>query len=193
MLALLIRKISIETLDRLETKSLEVEETIKKAPEELELDVENLSKDVAEAKTSAVILRRDADKLRTLVEAYIRERRRRNEEIKQYQSLILDIEQWLLETQGRLGAEVKMSSIKAVRETLKGNEVRLENKSRRRNPCCILLFLSRATGTGEGTPPQREGHRRPAEEVLQIRDVRRRQGPCDAAEVAARVSPRERD
>ena len=88
-----------------------------------------MSSQVTAAKTDLVKSKTAAEKLRGQLELGLEERRKRNGELKKFQGLVSDLEQWLLSVQGQLGAEVKMANIKAVRDNLKVNEVLNTEKS----------------------------------------------------------------
>ena len=66
--------------------------------------------------------------LTNVAEGRVQERRARREAVRDFQGLVLDLEHWLLEAQGRLGAVIRLSRIEAVRDSSKVVEVRLDFK-----------------------------------------------------------------
>lgn len=107
----------------METSADDIESRMRAVPEperqelgELETTLKGLKAAIAQDKTTA-------DKIRMSVENYVNERRKRNDEIKSYHNMLVDLEQWLLEAQGSLGAEIRMYTIKSVRENMKRHKV----------------------------------------------------------------------
>jgi len=47
---------------------------------------------------------------------------KRVEEVKKYQSLLIDLEHWLVETQRTITTEIRLSSVKAVRDQIRASE-----------------------------------------------------------------------
>lgn len=125
------KQISIKTLDSLESRA---DELAKRLAQESKKggdqpsgdqapDLRTMSGELTKIKTDIVRTRTAAEKLRGNVEVCLGERKRRGAELKKFQGVVLDLEHWLLSTQGQLGAEVKMSNIKAVRDNLQVTEV----------------------------------------------------------------------
>ena len=121
---------SIETLDKLSSTADDLEARIASERERepsAETDLLELGSDVTAAKTQLVAARTAAEKCRVASERCLGERRRRAKELKDYQALVLDLEQWVLGAQGQLGAEIKMASVKAVRDNIQVAEVDLKS------------------------------------------------------------------
>ena len=119
---LAMTKVSIETLDALDAEADDLTRRLKgSAVTEIDLDV--LKSDVHASKSSIVQLRTDAEQLRAMVEEYVGQRRRRREEVKKFQSTVVEIQQWLNQTRTTMCKEVKIYSIEDVNQNMRLNEV----------------------------------------------------------------------
>ena len=70
-------------------------------------------------------LHTQAESLTGKIERVVVERRKRITEIKRYQSLLIDLEQWLGEAQATLTTEIRLTSVQIVRDQIRASEVRL--------------------------------------------------------------------
>ena len=69
-------------------------------------------------------LHTQAESLTNKIERVVVERRKRISEIKRYQSLLIDLEQWLGEAQATLTTEIRLTSVQIVRDQIRASEVR---------------------------------------------------------------------
>ncbi|TRY78862.1 hypothetical protein TCAL_15308 [Tigriopus californicus] len=116
---LAITKITVDTLDAMESSADDIANRMNAIPEQERQELGELETALKGLKLAIVQDKITADKIRMSVENYVNERRKRNDEIKSYHNMLVDLEEWLLEAQGSLGAEIRMYTIKAVRENMK--------------------------------------------------------------------------
>ena len=88
------------------------------------MDFKSLSASLTGSRTQLVSLHTQAESLRNKIERVVLERRKRINEIKRYQSLLIDLEQWLGETQATLTTEIRLTSVQIVRDQMRASEVR---------------------------------------------------------------------
>ena len=82
-----------------------------------------LSASVTGCKTQLVSLHTMAENHKTKMEICKSERKRRVQEIKKYQTLLIDLEQWLGESQSTISTEITLTSVKVVRDQIRASEV----------------------------------------------------------------------
>ena len=92
-------------------------------PEHAQFDARNLDGQLTAARARINALSALAERAKLKTETYRAGRKKRAEDLKAYQNIILDLEHWLLDAQGKLGAELKLTNVKAVRDHLNGNKV----------------------------------------------------------------------
>ena len=82
-----------------------------------------LSANLTSCKTKLVTLHTEADNVHSKIIQYRDERRKRLNEIKRYQTLLIDLEQWLGETQSTISTDIKLTTVKIVRDQIRASEV----------------------------------------------------------------------
>jgi len=85
----------------------------------------SLSATLTGNRTKLVTLHTQAEAQKARIERYMIERRKRITEIKRYQALLVDLEQWLGEAQATISMEIKLTSVKIVRDQIRASEVRV--------------------------------------------------------------------
>jgi hypothetical protein len=125
-------QVSLETLSHLESTADELAKMLSATPLPTDSNIslssshndrESLCIQVTTAKTDIVALRTDAEKLRSMVEEYVRRRRKRTEELGRHQSVMRRIQVWLNGAKAKTSTEVKMYSADDVAENVDVNEV----------------------------------------------------------------------
>merc|ERR1712029_1029889 len=96
-----------------------------------DIDIMTLSASVTGCKTQLVSLHTMAENHKTKMERCKSERKRRIQEIKKYQTLLIDLEQWLGESQSTISTEITLTSVKVVRDQIRASEI-LEEELRTR-------------------------------------------------------------
>ena len=84
-----------------------------------------LSANLTSCKTKLVTLHTEAENVHSKIERYRDERRKRLNEIKRYQTLLIDLEQWLGEAQSTISTDIKLTTVKIVRDQIRASEVSL--------------------------------------------------------------------
>ena len=82
-----------------------------------------LSANLTSCKTKLVTLHTEADNVHSKIIKYRDERRKRLNEIKRYQTLLIDLEQWLGEAQSTISTDIKLTTVKIVRDQIRASEV----------------------------------------------------------------------
>ena len=82
-----------------------------------------LSANLTSCKTKLVTLHTEADNVHSKIIQYRDERRKRLNEIKRYQTLLIDLEQWLGEAQSTISTDIKLTTVKIVRDQIRASEV----------------------------------------------------------------------
>ncbi|XP_023348442.1 uncharacterized protein LOC111717154 isoform X2 [Eurytemora carolleeae] len=121
-----IIKFTVGKLEDLTRDSAEIETRIQSATTEHGAGVSDLqvvAAELAGLKTQLVSLGTQAESRRGRLDNYILERRRRVTEIKKYQSLLIDLEVWLNEVQATLTSDLRLTSLKVVRDQIRGCQV----------------------------------------------------------------------
>ena len=88
-----------------------------------EIDFTTLSANLTSCKTKLVTLHTKADNIHSKIERYRDERRKRLNEIKRYQTLLIDLEHWLGEAQSTISTDIKLTTVKIVRDQIRASEV----------------------------------------------------------------------
>ena len=88
-----------------------------------EIDFMTLSANLTSCKTKLVTLHTKADNIHSKIERYRDERRKRLNEIKRYQTLLIDLEHWLGEAQSTISTDIKLTTVKIVRDQIRASEV----------------------------------------------------------------------
>ncbi len=147
------------------------------------LDVASLRADLLRSKTDIISLRTDAERLLSMVERYVAERRKRSEEISRQRTTTLrEIELWLNRAREKTGREIKMYSPDDVANNIKINEVR--RTSTRDNT--YILCISKSISGAERRHRSPRGHPRgpPAKMQVRLRDIPRLEGSRERPPVA---------
>ena len=88
-----------------------------------DVDFKSVSATLTGCRTHLVSLHTQAESLRTRMERCVGERRRRISEIKRYQSLLIELEQWLVEAQATITTEIRLTSARVVRDQIRASQV----------------------------------------------------------------------
>ena len=88
-----------------------------------DIDIMTLSASVTGCKTILVSLHTTAENHKAKMERCKSERKKRIQEIKKYQTLLIDLEQWLGESQSTISTEITLTSVKVVRDQIRASEV----------------------------------------------------------------------
>ena len=91
-----------------------------------DVDFKSVSATLTGCRTHLVSLHTQAESLRTRMERCVGERRRRISEIKRYQSLLIELEQWLVEAQATITTEIRLTSARVVRDQIRASQVSCE-------------------------------------------------------------------
>ena len=75
------------------------------------IDLLSLRAKVTSVRTTIVTLRTDAQKLRSTLEGYVAERRRRGEEIARFRGVMREIQVWLNGAKAKTATEIKLYSL----------------------------------------------------------------------------------
>jgi hypothetical protein len=90
-------------------------------------DTQAMSASLTGTRTSLVTLHTQAEAHTARIARYKRERMKRVEEVKKYQSLLIDLEHWLVETQRTITTEIRLSSVKAVKDQIRASETLVQD------------------------------------------------------------------
>ena len=91
-----------------------------------EIDFMTLSASLSSCKTQLVALRTKTENVLSKIVRNKDERRKRLHEIKRYQTLLIDLEQWLGEAQSTISMDIKLTTVKIVRDQIRASEVSSE-------------------------------------------------------------------
>ena len=94
-----------------------------------DLDFKSLSASLTGCRTQLVTLHTQAEAQRTKIDRFVVERRRRVGELKRYQSLLIDLEQWLGEAQATISTEIRLTSVQVVRDQVRASQVSVRLRS----------------------------------------------------------------
>ena len=115
---------TLKSIEDLEKDAISLEARLQSNSSASDVDFKSLSASLTGSRTQLVTLHTEAESLRNKIERVVLERRKRINEIKRYQSLLIDLEQWLGETQATLTTEIKLTSVQIVRDQMRASEVR---------------------------------------------------------------------
>merc|ERR1711936_1077112 len=113
---------TLKTLEELEKEAISIEGRLQKVPSGNDVDLMSLSAILTGNRTKLVTLHTQAEAQRARIERYMIERRKRIGEIKRYQALLVDLEQWLGEAQATISTEIRLTSVKVVRDQIRASE-----------------------------------------------------------------------
>ena len=111
------------TLEELETEAQGVEKRLA-AETGAAVDQQTLAASLTSCRTRLVTLNTEALNSKSRLDSYMAERKKRVAEIKRYQALLVDLEQWLGEAQSTISSEIKLTSAKVVRDQIRASQVR---------------------------------------------------------------------
>lgn len=111
------------TLEKLEEEARALELRIA-GEQGAAVDRQTLAASLTSCRTRLVTLNTQAQASKSRLESYMVERKKRVIEIKRYQSLLIDLEQWLGEAQSTISSEIRLTSAKVVRDQIRASEVR---------------------------------------------------------------------
>lgn len=116
---------TLKTLEELESEAISIEARLQKMPSGSDVDMLALSATLTGNRTKLVTLHTQAEAQKGRIDRYMTERRKRIAELKRYQALLVDLEQWLGEAQATISMEIKLTSAKVVRDQIRASEVRV--------------------------------------------------------------------
>merc|ERR1712128_59762 len=119
---LAVVKYTLKTLEELETEAISIEARLQKVPSGNDVDMSSLAATLTGNRTKLITLHTQAEAQRARIERYMTERRKRISEIKRYQTLLIDLEQWLGEAQATISTEIRLTSVKVVRDQIRASE-----------------------------------------------------------------------
>eukprot|EP00088_Acartia_fossae_P056153 TRINITY_DN65363_c0_g1_i1.p1 TRINITY_DN65363_c0_g1~~TRINITY_DN65363_c0_g1_i1.p1 ORF type:complete len:187 (-),score=63.14 TRINITY_DN65363_c0_g1_i1:68-628(-) len=138
-----------------ETKS--IENKIEDLPSDRQTDKQNLAVELTRSRTQLIRLEGEAKHKRSDLESYMKERRKRIEDIKMYQGILVDLEVWLEDVLKQLNADLKLTDLRIVKDQIRGCQV-LEEDLRQRVDQLSVLSGSVANLTADaGAAPDVSG------------------------------------
>ena len=117
---------TLKSIEDLEKDAISLEARLQTSSSASDVDFKSLSASLTASRTQLVTLHTQAESLATKIERVVVERRKRIGEIKRYQALLIDLEQWLGEAQATLSTEIRLTSVQIVRDQIRASEVRRE-------------------------------------------------------------------
>ena len=117
---------TLKSIEDLEKDAISLEARLQTSSSASDVDFKSLSASLTASRTQLVTLHTQAESLATKIERVVVERRKRISEIKRYQALLIDLEQWLGEAQATLSTEIRLTSVQIVRDQIRASEVRRE-------------------------------------------------------------------
>ena len=115
---------TLKSIEDLEKDAISLEARLHSSSTGSDVDFKTLSASLTGSRTQLVTLHTQAESLTAKIERVVVERRKRITEIKRYQSLLIDLEQWLGEAQATLTTEIRLTSVQIVRDQIRASEVR---------------------------------------------------------------------
>ena len=115
---------TLRSIEDLEKDAISLEARLQNSSSASDVDFKSLSASLTSSRTQLVTLHTQAESLTNKIERVVLERRKRINEIKRYQSLLIDLEQWLGEAQATLTTEIRLTSVQIVRDQIRASEVR---------------------------------------------------------------------
>ena len=126
LLVLFLLQFTLKSIEDLEKDAISLEARLQSSSSASDVDFKSLSASLTASRTQLVTLHTQAESLATKIERVVVERRKRIGEIKRYQALLIDLEQWLGEAQATLSTEIRLTSVQIVRDQIRASEVRRE-------------------------------------------------------------------
>jgi len=149
-----VLKFTLGKLEDLNKDATAIEQKIQSADKETSTvlsqgDKQQLSAQMTGIRTQLVRLETQLSGRKGRVDTYLTHRKKRVQQVKKYQALLIDLEVWLTEVQVSLNNDLQLTSLKVVRDQIRGCQV-LEEDLRLR--VSQLGSLSRDVGTLSGSP-----------------------------------------
>ena len=119
---------TLKSIEDLEKDAISLEARLQSSSSTSDVDFKTLSASLTGSRTQLVSLHTQAESLTNKIERVVLERRKRINEIKRYQSLLIDLEQWLGEAQATLTTEIRLTSVQIVRDQIRASEVRPQSR-----------------------------------------------------------------
>ena len=113
---------TLKSIEDLESEAISLEKRLQSSGLS-DLEFKSLSASLTGCRTLLVTLHTQAEAQRTKIERSVLERRRRITELKRYQSLLIDLEQWLGEAQATISTEIRLTSAQVVRDQVRASQV----------------------------------------------------------------------
>merc|ERR1712241_210996 len=113
---------TLKSIEDLEKDAISLEARLQSSSSDSDVDFKTLSASLTGCRTQLVTLHTQAQSLSAKIERVVVERRKRITEIKRYQSLLIDLEQWLGEAQATLTTEIRLTSVQIVRDQIRASE-----------------------------------------------------------------------
>ena len=113
----------METINKLEEASSNLEKEIQRNVEEPDSLI--LSASITSCKTQLVTLRTDSECQLTKNERSKKEKSRRLADLKRYQSILSELDTWLVTTQTSISSQIEISSVKIIKEQIRSCQVGL--------------------------------------------------------------------
>lgn len=88
-----------------------------------DIDFTTLSANLTGCKTQIITIQTSAENLKSKIERHQSDRRKKLNEFKRYQSLLIDLEQWVGEAQSAISTEINLTNVKVVRDQIRASEV----------------------------------------------------------------------
>ena len=112
----------MKTVNSLETDAKKLEQTLSESRNQ-DIDFTTLSANLTGCKTQIITIQTSAENLKSKIERHQSDRRKKLNEFKRYQSLLIDLEQWVGEAQSAISTEINLTNVKVVRDQIKASEV----------------------------------------------------------------------
>merc|ERR1712045_135293 len=91
-----------------------------------DIDFKTLSADLTTCKTKLVTLHTIAETENSKIERFKAERKKKVNEIKRYQAMLIDLEEWLGEAQATIRTDIRLTTVKIVRDQIRASETLAE-------------------------------------------------------------------
>jgi len=112
----------LKTVNGLETDAKKLEQTLSESRNQ-DIDFTTLSANLTGCKTQIITIQTLAENLKSKIERHQSDRRKKLNEFKRYQSLLIDLEQWVGEAQSAISTEINLTNVKVVRDQIRASEI----------------------------------------------------------------------
>merc|ERR1712198_728894 len=112
----------LKTVNGLETDAKKLEQTLSESRNQ-DIDFTTLSANLTGCKTQIITIQTSAENLKSKIERHQSDRRKKLNEFKRYQSLLIDLEQWVGEAQSAISTEINLTNVKVVRDQIRASEI----------------------------------------------------------------------